>query len=309
MKKFIKKILLFVPAAVVVYFVLLIAIGELAPHWLYTNLKYTRGYSDTQTRITEAKHIHRPDILVIGSSHAYRGFDPRIFATEGYTLFNLGSSSQTPLQSSVLLKRYLKKIQPGLILYEVYPGTFASDGAEGAADIISNDTIDNLIPEMVTKVNDIVAYNTLAFGWYKQLTTTNKTTVLPKLHKADTYIKGGYVEKQLAYYTPQKNYKPIRWKLKQKQFKAFAENIAYIKELGIPYVLVNAPIPSWFYNSHTNNKTFDGRMAEFGTYYNYNEKLPLNDSLHFFDNNHLNQKGVALFNAALLSDRRIFPKK
>ena len=38
------------------------------------------------------------DVLVLGSSHAYRGFDPRIFKKAGIKLFNFGSSGQTLLQ-------------------------------------------------------------------------------------------------------------------------------------------------------------------------------------------------------------------
>lgn len=308
MKKFVQRLLIFIPFCLTGYAVLLICLGEFAPHWVYSNLKYTRGYSDTAIRLAEAREVHNPDILVIGSSHAYRSFDPRIFSAQGYTLFNLGTSSQTPLQSAVLLQRYLKTIKPKMIIYEVYPGTFASNGTEGAADVISNDTIDEAAVTMALQVNDVVSYNTLGFAWYRQRThTLPKHT--PVLHNTDTYIKGGYVAKQLSYYTPEKHLKPLQWNIKPIQRKAFADNIAYIKKTGIPYVLVYAPIPKTFYAAHGNNVAFNHYMRSYGSYYNYNEILTLNDSLDFFDNNHMNQNGVELFNKALLKNKSIFAKK
>jgi hypothetical protein len=41
-------------------------------------------------------------------------------------------------------------------------------------------------------------------------------------------------------------------------------------------------------------------MSSYSTYYNFNEKMTLNDSLHFYDANHLNQNGVELFNEKLI---------
>ena len=55
-------------------------------------------------RVREADTTANVNILVLGASHAYRGIDPRVFTEKGYRLFNLGSSSQTPLQTQILLK-------------------------------------------------------------------------------------------------------------------------------------------------------------------------------------------------------------
>src|SRR5438067_355769 len=53
---------------------------------------------------------HEPvEVVVFGSSHAYRGFDPRVFAAAGHTLVNLGSTNQTPLNSRFLAELYLPR--------------------------------------------------------------------------------------------------------------------------------------------------------------------------------------------------------
>lgn len=310
MKKFLKNITLFIPLCMVVYFLLLIIAGEFAPHWLYSNLRYTKGYSDTGLRIADINSTVPPDILVLGSSHAYRGFDPRIFRQHGYTMFNLGSSSQTPLQTGVLLQRYLKKLKPRCIIYEVYPGTFSVDGTEGAADLISNDTVKTDMLSMAFSVNDAVVYNTLAFAWYRQVTHRAQAVLQPKLDKNDTYVPSGYVERKMEFYTPDiPKGKPVKWMFKNKQFTAFRQNIDFIKSQHIPFILVYAPIPRVSYNRRRNNNEFSAIMAAYGPYYNFNAKVPLNDSLHFFDNNHLNQQGVVLFNKALLSADNVLPLK
>ena len=81
--------------------------------------------------------------------------------------------------------------------------------------------------------------------------------------------------------------------------------IKFIDANGTRKILVQAPYPSSFYQSTTNNDFFDKQMKKNGLYYNYNEKLMLDDSLHFYDRNHLNQKGVAIFNTELI---KILPK-
>ena len=49
------------------------------------------------------------DIILLGSSHAYRGYDPAIFREHGYNMFNLGTNSQTNLYLILLRKIILKK--------------------------------------------------------------------------------------------------------------------------------------------------------------------------------------------------------
>ena len=82
------------------------------------------------------------DVLIVGSSHAYRGIDPRILERDGITAFNLGSSAQTPINTKVLLHQYLEQINPKLVVYEAYAGTLAIDGVESSLDILSNNKID-----------------------------------------------------------------------------------------------------------------------------------------------------------------------
>ncbi|MEA3448032.1 MAG: hypothetical protein U9Q98_06230 [Bacteroidota bacterium] len=254
------------------------------------------------TRMQEVKNVHQPDILILGSSHAYRGFDVRIFEQAGYKTFNMGSSSQTPVQTLLLLKRYLNDINPGFVIFEVSPDVLASDGVESAVDVIANDKNDFRSLLMAFKINNVKVYNTLLYAFMNDLFNVNKNFEEPlvKPKRKDTYIPGGYVEKKMKYYTSKTKPKKT-FEFKDMQLEAFKKNIADLKREKIEYILVYTPVANDLYTSFTNVETFDSIMHTHGDYYNFNEIMQLTDTLHFYDSQHLNQTGVREFNNRLLT--------
>jgi hypothetical protein len=265
-----------------------------------SNFSYKIGaYGHLYTRVREARETKDVDILVLGSSHAYRGFDPRYFRDSGYRIFNLGSSAQTPLQAEVLLGRYLDSLHPKNIILEVYHGSFASDGVESSLDIISNDKNDRLSLAMALRMNSLRTYNTLGYGLMNDVLGLHDGFIEKKVKGDDAYINGGYIEKKISFFRKM-TYPPQNWEPNKKQFAAFERILVKIKQRNINVILVFAPVTKGFYNSFRNNGSFDSIMSSYGTYYNFNRVLQLDDSLHFHDPHHLNQKGVEIFNKKLL---------
>ena len=87
------------------------------PPFLAKNVRSNiAAYGHFFSRSRDAENIKNPDILFLGSSHAYRGFDTRMFSQANISSFNLGSSSQSPINTQVLLKQYLQKINLKLLL-------------------------------------------------------------------------------------------------------------------------------------------------------------------------------------------------
>lgn len=300
MVTFIKKTIRFKFFAVVFYVVLLFVWGKYAPSIFKTNLNYKiGGPGHTFSRLKEIKKIKDIDILFLGSSHAYRGFDTRIFKAKGISSFNLGSSAQTPIETKLLLRRYLNQINPKMIVYEVDPLEFSSDGVESSLDIIANDINDNYSLKMAFELNNIKVYNTLIFSFINQFFDLNTSFLEKKVKGEDTYMSGGYVEKKIRFYKTD-YFKEQKWDFNEKQFNSFNEIIHIMKEKQIEFVLVNAPMTAALYNSYKNNNVFDYYMRKYPNYYNFNQILQLNDSLHFYDSNHLNQNGVRLFNQKLI---------
>src|SRR5689334_14184152 len=102
MRKFIFNLFAAILAFGIFYIVAVAALGTLP----FKNLNYRLGaYGHLFTRVKEIDSVKKVDILFLGSSHSYRGFDPRIFKQYGLTSFNLGSSSQTPIQAKILLEK------------------------------------------------------------------------------------------------------------------------------------------------------------------------------------------------------------
>lgn len=274
--------------------------GKYIPQKFKYNLNYCIGsYGHMYTRLSEIKKYHKVDVLFLGSSHTYRGFDVRIFKKNNIDVFNLGSSAQSPIQTKVLLERYLDKVKPKTIIYEVFPETFSADGVESALDIISNDRNDISSLKMALDINHIKVYNTLIYGEIMDLFNSKASYKEPLAKDEDIYISGGFVERKISFFKHSKYKTKIR-NFNNGQFTAFNEIVSMIKEKNINLILVNAPITSALYNSYTDNKIFDKKMKQYGNYYNFNKMVMLDDSLHFYDSNHLNQLGVEVFNKKLI---------
>lgn len=282
------------------YTVALFITENIAPLRLKPNLNYALGLpGHLYSRLSEVQDRRDVDILFLGSSHTYRGFDTRIFSKHGYDTFNLGSSGQTPIQTRLLLNRHLEHLNPEMVIYEVYPENFMIDGVESSLDIIANGKNDKHILKMVIEINNIKTYNTYLYGLLYRFLNLDKSFTEPYIKGKDTYIPGGYVERRLEYYDPV----PLEQKrisINESQLEHFSEIVATLKDNNIEVVLVYAPIPSSNYNRYINNDYYDKIMKTYSTYYNFNEIMSLNDSLHFYDSDHLNQKGVELFNSELL---------
>ncbi|MFD2917445.1 hypothetical protein [Psychroserpens luteus] len=305
MKKLLKSIVLFIPLSILVYIILICFWGTLLPEFMSPNIGFLKGsYGHTYSRLKEVKDFKKVDVLFLGSSHTYRGFDTRLLKSEGLSSFNLGTSSQTPIQTNVLLKRYLEKLNPKVVIYEVYPKSFEIDGVESGLDIIANDKSDFANVEMALKLKNIKIMNSSVYYYFNEFNTpkfSEKETI-----GSDTYISGGFVE-----HTPA-NFRIIdhnseRIEINKKQLKQFEENIKMLYDKKIKVYLVQAPVTSKYYKAITNNKEIDSIFSRYEDYFNFNNLITLSDSLHFIDKDHLNQKGVLEFNSELL--KRISLKK
>ena len=300
MRKFIINSVVFLFFSVSFYCIALFLWGSIAPASLKPNLNYRMGsYGHMFSRLSEAKNISDVDALFLGSSHAYRGFDTRQFSKHNLKTFNLGSSAQTPKQTNVLINRYLEKLNPKLVIYEVYPETFMLDGIESSLDIIANDENDIHSFKMALNHNHIKVYNTFFYGTMRNLFNLNQSFIEPANKEDDTYISGGFVEKKINYF------KPIAFKNKkitfnEDQLEEFSKIVLKLKNENYKVVLVYAPITPSNYSSYTNTSYFDSIMRTYSEYYNFNKLIRLEDSLHFYDKDHMNKNGVNLFNEKLI---------
>lgn len=289
---FFKRVVIFSIFTIIIYAILLYIGGEFLSRRFKPNINYKIGHN--YLRLTEVKEVADVDLLFLGSSHAYRGFDTRIFKEAGYKTFNLGSSAQTPKQTLVLIKRYLKQLNPKLVVLEVFPNVFTSDGVESSLDLIANDTNDLNSLKMVIDQKNMKVLNTYIYALEKDLMGSTPN------YKQKAYHQGGYVSQDGLSYNHVSKFTATKLLLKKEQIKSFEMIIEILKRERINYILVQAPITSGLYQSLENIDEFNDKMASYGKHYNFNTKLKLNDSLDFYDNHHLNQNGVKKFNESFL---------
>jgi hypothetical protein len=256
-------------------------------------------------RINDIKHYKDVDILFLGSSLSYRGFDVRIFKKYGYAAFNLGSSAQTPIQTKVLVERYLKTLNPKRIVYAVDPAMFGRDGVESALDIISNDANDKESFEMVFNINNLKVWNTFFYALERNLLQMDRTKnkEIPAISNKDIYITGGYVETTASKFESQEKYYERSIKILPQQYKVFQKVISIFKEHKIKYILVFPPFSHNYYETKIKAGfgDFERLMGENGDYFNFNDIINLDNSF-FTDEHHLNQKGVEQFNEKLMEE-------
>jgi hypothetical protein len=250
MRLFLLTLLKFLAVCMLGYGALLFIWGSVFPDSHAANLSYRPASpGHFYTRIREARTTHGVDLLFLGSSHAYRGFDPRIFQEEGIRTFNLGSSSQTPLQTRILLNRYLDQLNPEQVIFEVYPVTFELDGVESGIDLIANDRKDFQLVKMSSEINHPLVWNTLVYGGMRAALGFDENLSEPVTRKEDTYIPGGFVEKRLEHFQPEKQ--PFHtWSINDYQWQAFQECLTMLRERDIHYTLVYAPVTDSLYYSY-----------------------------------------------------------
>lgn len=301
MKRFFLTLLSFALFSIVCYLTLLVIWAQLEPEKLKTNFNYRIGsFGHTYTRLKEVKTVSDIDILFLGSSHAYRGFDTRNFEAIGYKCFNLGTSAQTPLQTKILLNKYLDVLNPKLVIIDVYPEILTIDGMESFLDIISNDKMDSEIIKLAFKANHTKVYNTVFYAVISEIFGLHEDHIEPRVKGIDTYVDGGYVEIKTAKRFIGSEMDNKDFVFRDDQLVAFNDIKRMIEDRGAELLLVFAPVSSALYQSYNNVETFNEMMATFGNYYNFNNSTHIEDSIHFFDDNHLNQTGVDIFNMELI---------
>jgi len=300
MRNFINRTITFLLYAVIFYLVIVILTGLIVPLRVTKNLKYRIGSNGfLNTRIKELKNYGETDLLIVGSSRTYRGFDPRIFEQYGIRSFSLGSSAQTPMQTNILLKRYFDLIDPELVIFEVSPENLSSDGVESALDLIANDKNDLYTVSMALKLNNIKVYNTLIYGIFRDLFDLNKNFKEQPNREGDTYVSGGFVENHLIGDPESRNFESEIY-FRDYQKSEFLKILDFLKAKEVPVILVRVPVTKYRYTKVINNLEIDNYFRSSGIYINGMDIVHLSDSLDFSDSHHMNQTGVEKFNRSLI---------
>ncbi len=260
---------------------------------------------DSMLRFGEIGGYSDLDILFTGSSHCYRSFDPRFYRDHGLKTFNMGSTSQSPINTYYLLEKHIDTLSPKLIVLEVYWGVLELKGVESLLDLSVNLPVDRMLWRMAWATRDIRALNRL-LAVELDLDRKPLAEVEPEAEPGDEYVPGGFVNNSGGR-EGDRCYPPTTVRVNSLQIKYLERIIELADMRGIGIVLVAQPVPKATLGNVRNYGEIDSLLNDVTArydvpYFDFNVMMDLNDSAHFYDYHHLNSVGVAAFNRRLLDE-------
>jgi len=236
------------------------------------------------------------DAIVLGSSHAYRGYDPRIFEQSGMNLFNAGTSSQNAKGSLVLYNEYLRDRSDVFIL-DIYDPVFELEGTESNMRLIQNVPTNSAAFALVKQEVKVYTLNAFAV----RMASVNVKDEAPNTD----YIKNGFCEKKGILYAVEPLNDSV-FDANEEMFVAFEKMVKQMQADGKRIVLCSHPLPvsSGLHNYHDKFLArFTPLIERLGVPYIdltfYTEGFGVNE---FADLSHLNQQGVVLYNQLLFQN-------
>ncbi len=292
--KFLKLSGIFIPIALVFYFLFVIICGEFLPNYLRNNLKFDKadvGFVDV--RFQDIKNFKDVDILFIGSSRSYRHYDTRFFQKKGIKSFNLGTGAMTFLQAEILLNRHIDWLNPKLIIFDVFPAMLDGDGIESSLKVINHSKPYKYSLKMFWHQKSLKVFNSLIFSWYRNL-IYDKSDIENHFRDPHTYISGGFVESKVRT-SKSISSDTLSFTIRDFQLQSFYKIKELLEQKQVSVIYVQSPIhkKESYENENKFNFLFKNNSLN---YFDFNNLNFLNDTLHFSDAHHLNQDGVELYN-------------
>ena len=238
------------------------------------------------------------DYIVIGTSHAYRGYDPRVFKKRNVELYNFGTSAQSLNGTYELIQKYLTKQNCKMLILDIYYGSFQFGDLETSMAFIANANDHELVFRGFKIEPDIRSVNGV-FNKYLDF------HVGPRVMVSD-YVENGYCET----FTTNKNVIdsfPKSYEGKKELLQPLEDITHVLKEKEINFILVSHPLPL-VKNSEQYHQSYLQFLAPLlkkypaSKYYDFTVDNRFDNTLDFSDNNHLNQDGVIKFNTILLQE-------
>ncbi len=295
-----KKALIFLILALLFYTLIFLALAnvQLRGSRLVYFFDENLAPKGTMYRAYQDKLSNGPfDAMVFGSSHAFRGYDPRIFEEQGgINLFNCGTTAQSMPNTYHYLKSQYAEMPTDLVILDVFVDIFEYKKIESSIMIVRNTESDALAWDIFNDEKDVRLLNMMAARYLVFEDTT--------YYRNPQYVKNGYISKSATMKTPAAE-KYRKFEADERAVERFRQLLDYAKSVNMNLVLVNQPRPAE--TNAKNNEEFSAFIRkELSAYgfpfldYSMNHRLKTSES--FYDLGHMNQHGVDSFNAILLDD-------
>lgn len=241
------------------------------------------------------------DIIVLGSSHAYRGYDPRVFESQGINMFNAGSSAQTFETSLHIAKNHINFTGDEIVILDIYPVIFEIEGVETVQRLIVDETDPDAAFDLVVQTKDFRSINSF---------------VKRKICESDTndWVLKGYVGRGYCTNPDTLSAMPVadttEFKPLDKNIEDFVELYYFLKHNSSQIIMVSHPMPNDDRNIEIEDFVKKETLESSVFFWDLttDDRFDLND---FSDPYHLNQAGVEKFNNLLIPtvrDKASLPK-
>lgn len=259
------------------------------------------------------------DVLILGSSHAYRSYYPPILESNFYekkTVFNFGSSAQSPVTGYFILQEILQKHKPEMVVIDVYIMALSSD------DQLENGRFNYNEIKKGNAKNDFFK-NGFSFAEKIKLSLF-PTEVYRKHFKAKmsklmgrNYLpvgKGNYDKKGFVFNQDTLNFSKLKYDNQFARFDIKTDNITakneeYLQKIvdlcqenRISVVLMSAPMPEESIKNIKNYAEISQWFSDFGKrekvlYFDFSidRILEIKDTEHYYDDDHLNFAGAKIY--------------
>lgn len=299
--KFAGRLFLFIVSALIAYSVLFVTLYSISSGGIPLVFRAVRGNvwpgGGTYVKFKEFDKGGPYDIVILGSSHAYRGYDPRNFESLGYKTFNLGTSDQNIICSYHIAKGYLHRSNCKMVILDIYDRVFTRENFESFSDVIQNVSSDPTAIKLAVSSHDIRAINTLALRY------CNKTR--GPINKDTTgYVQGFYPTSGFLK-VPAKKRLTWNYSTNKRQMEYLGRLLTYLKYEGIAVVMTEHPMPAIY--APLDHELFVADIKKVADKYNvpfldYMKAKDMTGIQYFSDETHLNIHGVAAYNRQLIAD-------
>ena len=259
------------------------------------------------------------DLLILGSSHAYQGYDPKILTQKLNGInqsFNFGSAAQSPICSYYILREVLKTHHPRVVILDLYVMVFTNDKMSKNGRF----NLDSMKPgrgqfEFFRDAFSLGEQFQLLFFpsyiyrdyfEYKLKKLLGRNYLPPRKGE---YQGEGFVlsNKSLSKEELEQNNQFDKFKIDlgtvtEKNLEYLEKTTALCKEKNIKLVFLTAPIPgislekiAIYADIH---QFFEDQSKQLNvSFYDFNSPLlpGIKDEIHFRDEEHLNGKGAEVY--------------
>lgn len=296
-----KKVLLFIASFLVMYFSLFALLFFIKPGGIPFIYRAAQGNiwegGGTWIKFQKFDPNKKWDVITIGSSHAYRGYDPEVFKEHGMSMYNLGTSNQHTMCTYHIVKTYFTNENCKLLILDLFDKVFSNNDIESKSDLIQNITSDKAALAIAMDAADIRALNMITLRYF------NKT--IPPLSLDTTGYVNGYLGARKFLDPKKKDTSNLtaKYHTEKSQLKYLRLLLAYCQKEGIKTIVVSHPSPE-IYPLQLHSlflADITPILHQYQVpYYDYTRLKELGSIKYYADPSHLNILGVKKYNEILL---------